>query len=123
MLGEYLGVENGEFLICEESYPVPVLEFNNWESYIDREEYLAEGGRYPNAELIARAAEGFSTTVRDTKHMDFTDLPMFSPTLGQMLGSGERSTEETMTTVNGLVLTFFNCYLKGEGVFTVQDIY
>lgn len=123
MLGEYLGVEDGEFVICEEPYPIPVLEFNNWESYIDRVDYLAEGGRYPNDELIARAAEGFSTTVRDTKHMDFTDLPLFSPTLGRMLGSGERSTEETMTIVNGLVLAFYNCYLKGEGVFTVQDIY
>ena len=36
---------------------------------------------------------------------------------------GERSTEETMTIVNSLVLSFFDCYLKGEGVFTVQDIY
>ena len=55
--------------------------------------------------------------------MDFTDLPMFSPYLGKLLGSGERSTEETMKIVNSAVLSFFNCYLKGEGVFTVQDIY
>ncbi|MBQ2061986.1 MAG: hypothetical protein II458_04850 [Oscillospiraceae bacterium] len=123
MLGEYLGVKNGEFVINDAPYTVPVLEFNNWESYNDREEYLAHGGRYPNDELIGCAAAGFTTTVRDTKHMDFTDLPMFSPTLGRMLGSCERSTEETMTTVNSLVLEFFNCYLKGEGVFTIQDIY
>ena len=123
MLGEYLGVENEEFLINETPYTVPVLDFNNWESYIDREEYLAEGGRYPNDELINGAADGFCTTVRGTKHMDFTDLPMFSPTLGNMLGSGERSTEETMTVVNSVVLSFFNCYLKGEGVFTVEEIY
>jgi hypothetical protein len=55
--------------------------------------------------------------------MDFTDLPLLSPYLGNMLGSGERSTEETMTIVNSLVLSFFDCYLKGEGVFTVQDSY
>ena len=66
---------------------------------------------------------GFSVGMRDAKHMDFTDLPLLSPTLGRMLGSGERSTEEIMTAVNSLVLQFFNCYLKGEGVFTVQDIY
>ena len=123
MLGEYLGVDNGELILNENPYPVPVLEFNNWESYTDREQYLEQGGRYPNDEVIRHAADGFSTTIRDTKHMDFTDLPMFSPLLGDMLGSGERSTEETMTTVNSLVLSFFNCYLKGEGVFTVQDIY
>ena len=123
MLGEYLGVENGEFLINETPFTVPVLEFNNWESYIEREEYLAQGGRYPNDLLIRNAPEGFSTTIRDTKHIDFTDLPMFSPMLGKMLGSGERSTEETMTIVNSLALSFFDCYLKGEGVFTVQGIY
>ena len=123
MLGEYLGVEDGEFVIGDDPYTVPVLEFNNWESYLDREQYLAEGGRYPNDEVIGHASAGFSTTVRDTKHMDFTDLPLLSPFLGNMLGSGERRTEETMTIVNSAVLQFFNCYLKGEGVFTVQDIY
>ena len=123
MLGEYQGLEDGEFVYRDEPYPVPVLDFNNWESYSGLQQYLAEGGRYANVELIRSAADGFSTTIRDTKHMDFTDLPMFSPTLGKMLGSGERSTEETMKTVNSLVLSFFNCYLKGEGVFTVQDIY
>ena len=123
MLGEYLDVENGEFVIRDEPYTIPVLEFNNWESYIDLEQYLSEGGRYPNTELIGHASDGFSTTVRDTKHMDFTDLPLLSPFLGNMLGSGERSTEETMTIVNSLVLQFYDCYLKGEGVFTVQDIY
>lgn len=123
MLGEYSGVENGGYLINEAAYTVPVLEFNNWESYIARKQYLEQGGRYPNEELIGRAAAGFTTTIRGTKHMDFTDLPLFSPALGNMLGSGERGTEETMTMVNSLVLSFFNCYLKGEGVFTIQDIY
>ena len=123
MLGEYYGVENGELLVSEEPYSVPVLEFNNWDTYNDRKEYLAQGGRYPNDEVISHAAVGFSTAIRDTLHMDYTDLPLLSPTLGKMLGSGERSTEETMTIVNSLVLSFFNCYLKGEGVFTVQDIY
>ena len=123
MLGEYLGVENGEMLVSDAPYTVPVLDFNNWESYIDNEEYLAQGFRYPNVEVVSHAADGFSVGIRGTKHMDFTDLPLLSPTLGKMLGSGERSTEETMTIVNSLVLSFFNCYLKGEGVFTVQDIY
>ena len=123
MLSEYTGVENGKLTVREDPYSVPVLEFNNWTSYNDRKEYLTQGNVYPNEELIAHAAAGFTTTVRGTEHMDFTDLPMLSPFLGNMLGSGERDTAETMTIVNSLVLEFFNCYLKGEGVFTVQDIY
>ena len=123
MLGEYLGVENGELVVNDAPYTVPVLEFANWESYRNNKEYRARGFRYPNVEVIDHAADGFSVGLRDSEHMDFTDLPLLSPTLGNMLGSGERSTEEIMTVVNSLVLQFFNCYLKGEGVFTVQDVY
>ena len=53
--------------------------------------------------------------------MDFTDLPMLSPMLGNMLGSGERDTAEVMTIVNSKVLEFYDCYLKGEGAFAVQE--
>lgn len=123
MLSEYTGVENGKMTVREEAYTVPVLEFNNWESYNDNKDYLAQGEIHPNVELLKNASDGFTTAIRGTKHMDFTDLPLLSPFLGNMLGSGERDTAETMNTVNSLVLEFFNCYLKGEGVFTVQDIY
>lgn len=127
MLSEYTGVADGKLTVSEEPYDVPVLEFVNWENYNDLAEYLeayrAEGGRYPNDELMRHAAVGFTTTIRDTRHMDFTDLPLLSPALGNMLGSGERDKAETMTIVNSLVLQFFDCYLKGEGVFTVQDSY
>ena len=116
-------MENGEFVINDAAYSVPVLEFNNWSSYNEREEYLAQGGSYPNDVLMTHAVAGFSTAIRGTEHMDFTDLPLLSPFLGNMLGSGERGAEETLTVVNALVLEFFESYLKGEGVFTVQDIY
>ena len=123
MLGEYLAVENGELAVNDEKYPLPVLDLNNWESYNDQLEYTAQGYAYPNTTVISGAEKGFRAGIRDTEHMDFTDLPLLSPTLGKLLGSGERGTEETMTIVNSLVLDFFNCYLKGEGEFTVQDIY
>ena len=123
MLGEYVGVENGEMLVRDDPYTVPVLDLNNWESYNNNEDYIARGFPYPNVEVVGHAADGFSVGIRDSRHMDFTDLPLLSPFLGKMLGSGERSTEETMTIVNSLVLSFFNCYLKGEGVFTAQELY
>ncbi len=123
MLSEYTGVENGALTVREDPYSVPVLAFDNWDSYNDMEEYAAQGGLHPNVELLKNASEGFQTTVRGSKHMDFTDLPLLSPFLGNMLGSGERDTEETMTIVNSLVLQFFNCYLRGEGVFTANAAY
>ena len=123
MLGEYTGVQDGEMLVRSDPYPVPVLDFRNWTSYIDIGEYEAQGFRYPNAEVLRHAADGFAVGIRGTEHMDFTDLPLLSPFLGNMLGSGERGAEETMTIVNSLVLRFFDCYLKGKGTFTAQEIY
>ena len=127
MLSEYTGIVDGKFTVNEEPYEVPVLEFVNWEQAAELaehiEEYRAESGAYPNDELIRHAAYGYTTTIKDTKHMDFTDLPLLSPMLGNMLGSGERDTAEVMTIVNSIVLEFYDCYLKGEGVFTVQDSY
>ena len=126
MLSEYTGVTDNEFEVRDEPYNTPVLEFVNWNSYSMLPEYRKEGNLYPNDVLIRNAAQGFSVTVRDTRHMDFTDLPLLSPTLANLLGemgSGKRSTEETMMTVNRLVLEFFNCYLKGEGTFSAQEVY
>ena len=123
MLGEYTGVQDGKLTVREEPYPIPVLEFSNWETYNELEEYLAQGNSYPNDTLMAHAAEGYTVTVRDTLHMDYTDLPLLSPFLGKLLGSGERGPRETMTILNDLVLGFFNHTLKGEGAFTVQEIY
>ena len=127
MLSEYTGVEDGMLTVNEQPYEVPALEFVNWDTYNElaagMEEYRAEGGRYPNEELMQHAAAGFSTTIRDTRHMDFTDLPLLSPFLGNMLGSGERDKAETMTIVNTLILQFYDCYLKGEGTFSAEDIY
>ena len=127
MLGEYTGIANGMLSVDEEPYPVPVLEFVNWETYNELaqgiDELHARGGRYPNDELMRNAADGYTTTIRDTLHMDFTDLPLLSPALGNMLGSGNRDTEETMTIANSLVLDFFDCYLKGQGSFAVEEAY
>ena len=123
MLGEYSGTEKGKFTVREEPYPLPVLEFVNWDSYSGLQEHPELAADYPNTVLMERAAEGFAITIRDTEHMDYTDLPLLSPTLGKMLGSGSRGTEETMTIVNSKVLAFFDTYLKGEGSFAAEAVY
>ena len=91
MLGEYTGIADGMLSVDEEPYPVPVLEFVNWETYNELaqgiDELHARGGKYPNDELMRNAADGYTTTIRDTLHMDFTDLPLFSPFLSKLLGS------------------------------------
>lgn len=123
MLAEYVGVADGQFVISDQPYELPILEFVNWETRNQLQEYLSDEEDYPNTKIMKYAETGFSVILRDTKHMDFTDLPLLSPFIGKMLGSGERDTRETMMIVNSIVLDFFDCYLKGESGFSVQEVY
>lgn len=123
MLTEYVDVEDGQFIISDQPYELPILEFVNWETRNQLQEYLSDEEDYPNTKVMKYAMTGFSVILRDTKHMDFTDLPLLSPFIGKMLGSGERDTRETMMIVNSIVLEFFDCYLKGESGFSVQEVY
>lgn len=123
MLAEYVGVADGRFVISDQPYKLPILEFVNWETRNQLLEYLSDEEDYPNTKVMKHAVTGFSVMIRDTKHMDFTDLPLLSPFIGKMLGSGQRDTKETMTIVNSIVLDFFDCYLKGESGFSVQEVY
>lgn len=55
--------------------------------------------------------------------MDYTDLPLFSPALAKMLGSGDVDNEYMMDTVNSLAVEFYDCYLKGKGQFSCEESY
>ena len=55
--------------------------------------------------------------------MDYTDLPLFAPALAKNLGSGDVDNGYMIDQVNHLVLEFFDCYLKGEGEFAVNESY
>ena len=55
--------------------------------------------------------------------MDFTDLPLISPFLASILGSGDIDHEEMMNKVNGIVLNWFDYYLKNEGTLDIQAKY
>lgn len=123
MLAEYVDVANGQFVISNQPYELPILEFVNWETRNQLQEYLSDEEEYPNTKVMKYARTGFSVILRDTKHMDFTDLPLLSPLIGKMLGSGGRDKKETMMLVNSIVLDFFDCYLKGKSGFSVREVY
>ena len=55
--------------------------------------------------------------------MNFTDLPLISPFLASKLGMGELDAKECIMTMNGLVLQFFDHYLKGQGEFVIRESY
>jgi hypothetical protein len=69
------------------------------------------------------AAEGYSVYFEGTAHMNFTDLPLFSPFLAKNLGMGDRDPEECIDKINSITLQFFDRYLKGIGDFEIDEKY
>lgn len=116
-LGEVTGIKNGECVCIDEPYPVPILLL----SQVAIDEASAYSGVTVN--LVSNAITGKHAEFENAGHSNFTDLPLFSPFLGKMLGTGEVDSEECVKTVNSLVLNWFDYYLKGEGAPNIQARY
>ncbi len=123
MLGENLGVNGDDIIVNEEPYHTPLLNLQNQNHHEEAEQALIAGEPYSNNIILNNADIAYSTYFRNSGHMDFSDLPLFSPALAGMLGTGDVDNEEMLKTMNGLVLGFFDCYLKGEGTFEVNEYY
>lgn len=121
MLGEVTGVENDRDIICEEPYTTPLLSFDNEEHHFSAEKAREEDIPYANNTVHDNAVCGYRTYIPGTGHMNFTDLPLYSPPLAAMLGTGTVDASECMMTVNRITLEFFDKYLKGEGEFIVSE--
>ena len=132
MITEIKSFENGEFQFEDKPYPVPLLDFRKESDYNDMEQLISDGTykgnyaygfTYVNDNTVEKAENAKSVVFKNAGHMNFTDLPMFSPFLGSMLGTGEVDSEEFMYTVNGIVLNWFDYYLKGEGSLNIKATY
>lgn len=123
MLGEQIGVKDENPIINEEPYTTPLLSVDKEDHYQERIEAEKIGYNYANNVILKNATNGYSTFFKGAEHMNFTDLPLFSPTLAGMLGTGNIDAGECIDQVNGLVLEFFDSFLKESGEFTVQESY
>lgn len=120
MLGEQLSYENGVYQYYDAAYPVPLLA-------IDNEEHYQEGQRtgilYVNEMVLENAVDSTHTYFIGSGHMNFTDLPLFSPVLASLLGTGTVDEMECIQTMNEIILQYFNVYLKGEGEVNINESY
>ncbi|MBP5553543.1 MAG: hypothetical protein J6X94_01585 [Lachnospiraceae bacterium] len=123
MLGEEVGFENGEIIVNPEPYDTPILCFDSASHHADRVEAERIGYVYSNNVIMDNAMEGYSVYFEGTAHMNFTDLPLFSPVLAKNLGLGDRDPEECIDKINSITLKFFDCYLKGIGEFEADEKY
>ena len=120
MIGEEIGYKNGESVLNEEPYPVPLLNLYNDSHYKDAQ---LEGTAYNNLSASAKAYQAYDTVIRASGHLNFTDLPLFSPVLADMLGTGEVDSRYCIETMNQLVKDFFNSALKDAGTPNIQTEY
>lgn len=120
MLGEETILENGAIVFNEEPYPVPLMTIDNEEHHWTSVE---RGTDYVNAAILANAKDGRNTYFAGSGHMNFTDLPLFSPILAGFLGTGDIDSESCIRQTNEIVLQYYNYYLKDEGEITLQECY
>lgn len=120
MLGEQLAFENGRYRFNDEPYPIPILAVDTDYHHQAALEY---GDLYVNNKVIENAVDGREVYFKGAGHMNFTDLPLFSPFLAKMLGTGTIDKVECMEKTNEIVGMFFDHYLKGEGEVVLAEYY
>lgn len=113
MLGEELGFENGELILNDTPFPVPLLNIYS-EFLYDRAAEMM-GSDYEIFEGAKNAVCVQQVIFKDTGHLNFTDLPLFSPPLAKLLGVGTVDAKSCIEKTNAVVLDFFDCYLKDGG--------
>ncbi|MBQ1546610.1 MAG: dienelactone hydrolase family protein [Clostridia bacterium] len=125
MLTEREAAKDGKYQYIEEPYPTAILDFTKEQDYNERKQIENDNGYfYVNDHVIENAKDGKLVVFSGANHMDFTDLPLISPTLSKMLsGESNVDNEEFMYTVNGIILNWFDYYLKGEGALNISARY
>lgn len=124
MLSEIVGIKDGVYQYNEQPYPTPVLDFGKESDYDEFRQLEEEQGYvYANQYVIDHAEDGRLVLFQDAGHMNFTDLPLISPFLASMLETGTVDSEAFLTTMNGIVLEWFDHYLKGEKELDIREKY
>lgn len=113
MLGEEIAFEDNSLVLNDNPYPIPLLNVYAQDHYTNAKSLL--GDSYSNFHASHNALVAYETVVKDSGHLNFTDLPLFSPQLAKMLGVGNVDPWYCIGTMNSIVLEFFNSFLKGAG--------
>jgi predicted dienelactone hydrolase len=127
--GEYLDFVNSAEVLNDKPFPVSILNI-----YTDDMARLID--KFPNpSEIVAAehvlltAPHGCDVRLTGANHFSVTDLPLVSPFFVSMMrssvpevGGAEADPFDTIQKMNGIVLQFFNVYLKGQGTFSVDGV-
>jgi dienelactone hydrolase len=119
-LYDIVGVENDNFILTSEPYPVPVLNvysdaawghLSEWSQYARNYEFLSD----PQTKT-------FTLHLPGAGHFSLTDLSLVSPLLVRFLEGGKPAREGAgyLRDVNKACLEFFDQYLKGRDEFASE---
>lgn len=109
MFGEAIDFKNGNEIFNTTPYPIPLLNIYNEEHY---KEALKHTDSYANMVATKGAVDARTIVFKGAGHLNFTDLPIFSPYLASLLGTGNIDSHYCIKTLNHIVLEYFNYYLK-----------
>lgn len=129
MDGEYVDIVNSKPVLNDKVYPVPILNF-----YSEDVMLLLKANTdcvYPNKVISKTASDAYEVYIKGTNHMSFTDMPLVSPFIVNMInGSIKNSSSDgkadkyyVIEKMNSIVLEFFDCYLKNKGSFNSAGTY
>ncbi|MNM90194.1 isoform II [compost metagenome] len=113
MIGDIKGLNNDNSeIITEEKFTKPLMLM--YSSLFQQEEakktsYLPNIKAYDNA-----TSDAYSLCIKDSGHLNFTDLPRISPFLAEKLGVGTVDSFKCIKIVNDYTLAFFDKHIKGQ---------
>lgn len=121
MLGEIIGFENGKEIFSEVPYPKPIMNIYNESHYA---EALANQDDYANMVASNMALDSYEVVIQGAGHINFTDLPIVSPQLSKLLGTGKVNPRYCIETTNQVILQFFDSTLKsGKDAIAKERVY
>ena len=113
MIGDITGISSDhKETITDDSFTKPLMLMYG-ALYLEPE---AKTTAYlSNIRAYSRAADAvYSLCIKESGHLNFTDLPRISPFLAGLLGVGTIDSLECINIVNAYSLAFFDKHLKGQ---------
>jgi len=120
MIGEEIYFRDGKSVLNSNEYPVPILNIYNEEHY---NEALLNSSNYANMVASENAIDSHDVVFKESGHLNFTDLPLFSPFLAKILGMGNIEKVYCVEKMNNVVLDYFNYYLKDSKELNIMTEY
>jgi dienelactone hydrolase len=113
MIGDINGLNSDNTVILsKDSFNKPLMLMYG---SLFQEQEAREASYMPNINAFNKASDAaYSLMIKDSGHLNFTDLPRISPFLSKKLGVGNVDSLECIKTVNDYSLAFFDKHIKGE---------